>query len=266
MRSIWLVFAFVALSACTTEPLQEIAALSATSPTTIFPGVLDLPLMEGHQLDAGCDGDDRATACLLFSSGVTAFSNKAYDGAEFAVRVYSAQLKKQGWTPLAYPFSHTFMSPNEIRCVDVQAVGVSYDHVTRAVVNMDLDPTAVACWEEPAGASAPVILPRILDLPVNQGDFLRDYSSQDSTRARVRFGKNERDTRNPYVDALVSRGWRISTRKPGEVALLGTVGERERCLTVRDMIVIVSRSDKSWAYAEFILLPDGARCDLEQVR
>jgi len=85
-----------------------------------------------------CSRDEPTTACLLVSSGADAASSRAYDHAEFSVKVYSAQLSKQGWTPLAYPFNNTFMSPNGDRCVDVQAVGVyGYDRVTRAVVNMN---------------------------------------------------------------------------------------------------------------------------------
>lgn len=262
----WLVFVFVALGACATEPVRELAALAATPPTAIFPGVLELPLMKGHRLDAGCGRDEPTTACLLVSSGADAASNKACDHAEFSVKVYSAQLSKQGWTPLAYPFNNTFMSPNGDRCVDVQAVGVSYDRVTRAVVNMNLDPTAVACWEEPPGAPALVIFPGILDLPVNAGDFLRDYSSLGDIRARVRFGKYGSDADNPYVDALVARGWRIIAQTRGEVALVEPVGGHERCLVVKDMVVIVSRSNKSWAYTEFMVLHDGVPCGLEQRR
>lgn len=252
----------VALGGCATEPVREVAALSVTAPETIFQDVLDMPLMEGHQLDAGCGGDDPATACVLISRDAGA-GNKAFDDAEFAAKVYGAQLRKQGWTPLASPFNQTFMSPHGGRCVDVQAVGVSYDHVTRAVVSLHLDPTAVACWAEPAGAPKPVILPGILDLPVNTGDFLRDYSWSGDVRVRVRFGAYVQDASNPYVDTLVLRGWRIIAQTRSRIALMEPGGGRDRCLLVTDMVVIVARSDRSWGYSEFQVLPDGAPCGLE---
>lgn len=259
MRSICLALACLTLSGCVSEPLQEIAALSARAPTTIFEGVLDLPLMEGQLFEPGCGDDNPASACLVISND--ARDRKAIDAADAAVRVYSGQLKKQGWTPLAYPFDQTFRSPDGIRCVDLWAGSFSsHGRPMRVAVQIGLDPTPVSCWERSTDVSPRVILPGVVDLPINPGDFLRDYASPDDARARVRFGKYKRDASNPYIYALVSRGWRIVTRTQGHAALSGIVDGRERCLTVRDMVVIFSRSDRSWAYSEFRLMPDGAAC------
>lgn len=258
LRSIGLPFAFGLLGACATEPVREIAALELVSPTTIFPRVLDLPLIEGQEL-TGCGESSPATACLIVAPKAPGNQSAAYDAADMAVKVYGGYLKRQGWTALAYPFEQTFMSPKSGRCVSLWAGGMSSTAGSGIGVTLDLDPTAIACWEGSAGAPPTVVMPGILDLPVLQGDRLRDYSEQGVAEARVRLGNSKSRDTHPYVAALVSRGWEQVLADSGRAVLQKIVDGRERCLDVEDWAVIV-RGGSSWSYVLFKLRAEGDAC------
>ena len=255
MRFASLVFALAALAGCASEP-QETPAIFDAAATTIFPGILALPLIDGHRLEKGCDSDDPASACIVVSDDMQEFAK-----AEAALKAYKRQLADQGWTALTSPDTDTFRSPEIGRCVELDAAGYRSTGAMRVVVHIALDPTPISCWEQPRGGAAQIIMPGVLDLPVANGDLLFDYSAQGSARSRVRFaGKSQKNASSFYVDALVARGWERVSETRSSTLLSGAVGGRQRCLEILGYVVITRPAARSWRFSDFVLRPDEAAC------